>query len=297
MTAGLSPAAHQLLESRYLRRDETGAVVETIDDLFWRVADAIADADRAYAGPEDVARLAQSFHGAMVQRRFLPNTPTLINAGTDLNQLLACFVLPVPDSLRGIFTTLGDAAIIQRGGGGTGYSFSELRPRGDMVRSTRRPSSGPVSFLRIFDLMSHVVSGESVRGGANMAVLRFDHPDVWEFIAAKQQPSTLNHFNLSVAASNSFLRAVDEDDTVDLINPRTGECSARVQARGLFGDIVLNARDSGDPGMLFLDRIEAGNPTPALGRLEATNPCGEVPLLPYEACCLGSINLVEHLSG
>jgi ribonucleoside-diphosphate reductase alpha chain len=295
VTDELSQAALHLLETRYLRRDDRGLVVESFEELLWRVAESIAAGDRQYGTGEQVSAVAYAFHSAMAQRRFLPNTPTLINAGTDLNQLLACFVLPVPDSLDGIFNALHDAAFIQQGGGGTGYSFSDLRPRGDIVHSTRRPSSGPVSFLRIFDVMSEVISGESVRGGANMAVLRVDHPDIREFASAKAEAGALRHFNLSVAVDDSFMRAVSSDGELSLVNPRDGHVSECVSARSILSQIVEHARDHGDPGMLYLDRVERDNPTPGLGPLQATNPCGEVPLLPYEACCLGSINLVEHL--
>jgi ribonucleoside-diphosphate reductase alpha chain len=295
VTEHWSEAARQLLAARYLRRDERGQVVETIDGLLWRVARAIAAADGAFPGRTDEAATAERFRAAMADRRFLPNSPTLINAGTELGQLMACFVIPVPDSLDGIFTALHDAALVQQSGGGTGFSFSQLRPRGDLVRSTRRPSSGPVSFIHLFDLASEVIAGESVRGGANMAVLRADHPDVEEFIAAKRDPGALSHFNLSVAVTDAFMAAVAGGEATPLINPRTGETVGTVAAAHLFDALAEAAWGTGDPGLLFLDRIERDNPTPALGALEATNPCGEVPLLPYEACCLGSLNLAAFL--
>lgn len=285
-----SEAARRLLAARYLRRDERGVVIETIDELFWRVARAIAEADAAFPRG-NVAATAERFHDVMVKRQFLPNTPALINAGTELGQLMACFVLPVPDSLHGIFTALHDAAIIQQSGGGTGFTFTHLRPAGDLVQSTRRPSSGPVPFIRIFDTMSDVIKGESVRGGANMGVLRVDHPDIRTFISAKRQPGVFTHFNLSVATPNRFMTAARRDQSFSLINPRTGKVAGRVRASALLDEIAENAWATGDPGMIFLDRIERDNPTPTLGPLEATNPCGEVPLLPYEACVLGSVNL------
>ncbi len=295
MALELSETARQLLRARYLRRDEQGQVIETEEELFWRVARAIAAAEGAFPGRHDEQAVAEQFHELMTTRRFLPNTPTLINAGTELGQLLACFVLPVPDSLDGIFKALRDAAIIQQSGGGTGFNFTHLRPRGDLVRSTKRPSSGPVSFIRIFDVASDVIATESVRGGANMAILRFDHPDVREFIAAKRDPQAFTHFNFSVLVTDAFMAAAAEGREVELINPRTGAAQATINAKALLDEMAENAWAVGDPGLLFFDRIERDNPTPALGPLEATNPCGEVPLLPYEACCLGSLNLAAFI--
>jgi ribonucleoside-diphosphate reductase alpha chain len=286
-----STTARRLLQARYLRRDATGTVTETADELFWRVSNAIADGDATAGLGLGCDDSAERFQHAMTDRVFLPSSPVLFNAGTDLGQLMACFVLPIPDSLDGIFTTLRDAAIIQHGGGGTGFSFSALRPRGDIVRSTGRPSSGAVSFTRVFDVMTDVISGESVRGGANMGVLRIDHPDIREFVSIKRDLGALTHFNLSVGVTDEFMLSAREGGQLTLINPRNGAPAGTVAAAALLDEIAAAALESGDPGMLFLDRIERDNPTPSLGQLEATNPCGEAPLLPYEACCLGSINL------
>jgi ribonucleoside-diphosphate reductase alpha chain len=300
MTLELTETARQLLRARYLLRDERGQVVETEDELFWRAARAIAAAEATFPGRHDEQAIAERFHELMTSRRFLPNTPTLINAGTELGQLMACFVLPVPDSLDGIFKALRDAAVIQQSGGGTGFTFTHLRPRGDLVRSTKRPSSGAVSFIRIFDVASDVIATESVRGGANMAVLRVDHPDVREFISAKRDPLAFTHFNFSVLVTDAFMAAAAEGREFELVNPRTGLAVSTINAKTLLDEMAENAWAVGDPGLLFFDRIERDNPTPTLGPLEATNPCGEVPLLPYEACCLGSLNLsafVEERGG
>jgi len=291
MTLALSDSARSLLRMRYLRRDEEGRVVETEEELFWRVARAVAAAEDAFPRGRRSDEVAEDFFRLMTSLRFLPNTPALINAGTELGQLFACFVLPVPDSLDGIFGAVRDAAKIQQTGGGTGFSFSHLRPRGDLVRSTRRPSSGAVSFIRIFDTTSDVIATESVRGGANMAVLRCDHPDVREFIDAKRNPAVFSRFNFSVLVTDAFLEAARARQEIDLINPRTGTPFSRANAGELFDAIVDAAWEVGDPGLLFFDRIQRDNPVPALGPLEATNPCGEVPLLPWEACVLGSLNL------
>lgn len=291
MTVPLTESARALLRMRYLRRDDQGRVIESEEELFWRVARAVAAAEDAFPNGRQSEEVAEEFHRLLTSLRFLPNTPALINAGTELGQLFACFVLPVPDSLDGIFGAVRDAAKIQQTGGGTGFSFSHLRPRGDLVRSTRRPSSGAVSFIRVFDTASDVIATESVRGGANMAVLRCDHPDVREFINAKRNPALFSRFNFSVLVTDAFLEAARARREIDLINPRTGAPFSRVNAGDLFDEMVDAAWEVGDPGLLFFDRIQRDNPLPALGPLEATNPCGEVPLLPWEACVLGSLNL------
>ncbi|MCX2725931.1 adenosylcobalamin-dependent ribonucleoside-diphosphate reductase [Thermomicrobium sp. 4228-Ro] len=291
MTVPLTESARALLRMRYLRRDDQGRVIESEEELFWRVARAVAAAEDAFANGRRSEEVAEEFYRLLTSLRFLPNTPALINAGTELGQLFACFVLPVPDSLDGIFGAVRDAAKIQQTGGGTGFSFSHLRPRGDLVRSTRRPSSGAVSFIRVFDTASDVIATESVRGGANMAVLRCDHPDVREFINAKRNPALFSRFNFSVLVTDTFLEAARARKEIDLINPRTGAPFSRVNAGDLFDEMVDAAWEVGDPGLLFFDRIQRDNPLPALGPLEATNPCGEVPLLPWEACVLGSLNL------
>jgi ribonucleoside-diphosphate reductase alpha chain len=286
-----SPNALKVLEARYLRRDDAGEIIETPDALFVRVSSAIAEAERQWGGPGASREWTERFHDVLHALDFLPNSPTLMNAGTGLGQLSACFVLPVGDSLEEIFDALKLMALVQRTGGGTGFSFSRLRPQGDIVASTGGESSGPVSFMQIFDSATEHIRQGGKRRGANMAVLRVDHPDILEFIRAKREPGMLENFNISVSVTNGFMEAARSGKTYDLVNPRTGRRTERRNAREVFDEIVESAWRTGDPGLLFLDAINAANPTPALGSIDATNPCGEVPLLPFESCNLGSINL------
>ncbi len=266
-------------------------MVETPDELFRRVAQAVAAAEGRYGGSEAAARQAEAFYEAMAARQFLPNTPTLTNAGLPQGQLAACFVIPIGDDMRSILEGVRDMALIHQTGGGTGFNFSHLRPRGDQVRSTGRVASGPVGFMRIFDTTTEVVKQGGRRRGANMGILRVDHPDILEFITAKRDPAMLANFNLSVAVTDDFMHRVAADDAYPLINPRTGLTVKRLKAREVFDLICEMALTTGDPGLVFADAMERANPTPELGVLEATNPCGEQPLLAYEACNLGSINL------
>jgi ribonucleoside-diphosphate reductase alpha chain len=290
------PIAARVLAERYLRRDPEGRVVETPDELFHRVAQAVAGAEARYRGPEAVARQTEAFYEAMASRQFLPNTPTLTNAGLERGQLAACFVIPIYDDMRSILEGVRDMALIHQTGGGTGFNFSHLRPRGDQVRSTGRVASGPVGFMRIYDTATEVVKQGGRRRGANMGILRVDHPDILEFINAKADPGMLTNFNLSVAVTDDFMARVAADDVYPLINPRTGLEVRRLKAREVFERICEAALTTGDPGLVFLDAMERANPTPEIGPLEATNPCGEQPLLAYEACNLGSINLAALVS-
>jgi ribonucleoside-diphosphate reductase alpha chain len=292
-TLGIEPKltvnSLEVLKARYLLRDEQENITENPKQLFQRVAKATAKVDKTFR--EKPEKSEKIFYEMMAKLEFLPNTPTLFNAGTDIGQLSACFVLPVPDSLDGIFTTVKNMALIEQTGGGVGFNFSRLRPRGDIVRSTKGVASGPVSFMRIFDTATEVIKAGGKRRGAMMGILRVDHPDVVEFITAKQNPTFLSNFNVSVAVTDEFMQAVGADQEYWLINPRNKEKVKMLKAREVWNLMARSAWASGDPGIVFIDEINRHNPTPEVGRIESTNPCGEQPLLPYESCNLGSINL------
>ncbi|MEN3202954.1 MAG: adenosylcobalamin-dependent ribonucleoside-diphosphate reductase [Atribacterota bacterium] len=289
----LSLNAIRVLKERYLLKDSEGRVIETPRKMMERVARAIAEVDKEFG--EDWSKTYDEFLELLTSLTFLPNSPTLMNAGTSLGQLAACFVLPVEDSIDSIFTTLKEMAIIHKSGGGTGFSFAALRPKGDIVASTGGRASGPVSFMRIFDVATDVVKQGGRRRGANMGILRFNHPDIREFIRAKEKTGFLENFNLSVAITDEEIEKVKQGKVIELVNPRDGRVWERVNARELFEMIVESAWRSGEPGLIFLDTINRANPTPFLGQIVATNPCGEVPLLPYESCNLGSINLAKFV--
>jgi ribonucleoside-diphosphate reductase alpha chain len=289
----LSNNALRVLEARYLRRDAQRRIVETPEQLFERVAKAVAEAETAFGGPAQAAQWEEAFLRLLRSRRFLPNSPTLMNAPG--GQLSACFLLPVEDSMESIFEAVKQMALVQRTGGGTGFSFSRLRPKGDLVASTSGEASGPVSFMKIFDCATEHIKQGGRRRGANMGVLRVDHPDILEFIAAKLDGISLRNFNLSVGVTDVFMDAVVRDRTYDQRHPRTGHAVRSVKAKGVYDAIVEAAWQAGDPGILFLDAINRANPTPRLGPIEATNPCGEIPLLPYESCNLGSINVASFV--
>lgn len=287
----------EVLRRRYLLKDENRRIVETPSELFRRVAHHVARAEAGYRSDVSVDDIEDRFYRMMRSREFMPNSPTLMNAGTRLGQLSACFVLPVEDSVEGIFKTLADMARIHQTGGGTGFSFSRLRPKGDIVGSTKGRASGPISFMSIFDKATEVIVQGGRRRGANMGVLRCDHPDVLEFIEAKVGSDAFRNFNLSVGVTDKFMRAIADNRPFDLVNPRTGGSARQIGARSLFDLIVNAAWRTGDPGLIFLDEINRRNPTPQVGRIEATNPCGEVPLLPHESCILASINLDRMIQG
>ena len=295
-TIALTTMAREVLKKRYLARNYRGEILEQPQDMFYRVARTVAEADRLYEARATVDETMEAFMAAMASMAFLPNSPCLMNAGRPIGQLAACFVLPLEDSLESIFDTLKNAALIHESGGGTGFSFSRLRPRGDTIFPAAGVAGGPLTFISLFDNATYLIDRNRVRPGANMAVLHISHPDIEAFIEAKLEERHLPNFNLSVAVDEVFIQSVKSGKDYPLIHPRTGVEVGRKPARYILDMVARAAWKTGDPGMLFIDRINHANPTPGMGRLEATNPCGEQPLLPYECCTLGSINLTQVIT-
>jgi len=300
MPVKLSENAKYILQQRYLLKNEKREIVETPDQMFKRVAKTIAQVEANYGkSKKEIKKLEHDFLKMMIRLEFLPNSPTLMNAGTDLGQLSACFVLPVEDDIDSIFHAVHYTAKIHKSGGGTGFSFSKLRPKDDIVEATGGIASGPISFMRVFDMATEVIKQGGKRRGANMGVLRVDHPDIMDFIVCKEKEGMLSNFNISVGLTDQFMEAVEKDKDFPLINPRTGKPEKYIKARALWNLLLTMSWRNGEPGVIFLDRINkpdlTGNPTPQIGRIEATNPCGEQPLLPYESCNLGSLNLSKFI--
>jgi len=286
-----------VLERRYLRKDENARVIESTGQMFRRIAKGIAGVEKQYGKSNAEAnRWEDEFYRIMTQLEFIPNSPTLMNTGTDFRQLSACFVLPIEDSIESIFSTLKAAATIHKTGGGTGFAFSRLRPRGDIVKTTGGIASGPISFATIYDTATEVVKQGGRRRGANMGILRVDHPDIMDFIVAKEREGVLRNFNISVAVTDKFMQAVEKDQDFELINPRNDAVVKKLKARAIWNLIIMMAWKNGEPGVVFIDTVNKHNPTPQVGMMESTNPCGEQPLLPYESCNLGSLDVSKYVT-